>query len=89
MTLENEMKNVKGLIREAIYEGKNIYVFDDWEAFCVRHTGMKSFSTYHFYGFENSSCLSVYCIHNLSISTRQQVVRELKKHTQECGGNLI
>lgn len=88
MTLENEMKNIKGRIREAIYAGKKIFIFDDWEAFVVRHTGMKCFSTFHFYSFTSTFCLSVYCIHNLSISTREQIVRELKKHTQECGGIL-
>lgn len=89
MTLENEMKNVKGRIREAIYEGKSIFVINDWENVCVQLTDIKCFSTSNFYGLINPSCLSVYCLHYLPFSIRKQIVEELKTYTQKCGGNLI
>jgi len=81
MTLEDELKNIKGRIREAIYKGKAIFIFVDYFLFCSHRTGMAvaCSSTDYFVSYANAYRFSVYCRPTiLPFSTRDQIAKELE-----------
>lgn len=81
MTFEDELKNIKGRIREAIYEGKAISIFVDYFLFCSHRTGMKCSSTDYFASYKSAYRFSVYCRPTiLPFSTRDQIAKELERY---------
>jgi len=91
MTLENEVKNIKGRIREALYEGKLISIFDNFHSFYRFRTGAECSSmTYYFSSYINNTQLFVYCRPNIPPSASEQIMSELRRCSWGMnGGNLL
>lgn len=89
MAFENEMKNMKGRIREAVYEGKQILLLYDWYSFIVCSTGTKTCSTYYFISYKSSIRFYIYCRPNIPQNKFLQTVSELERCVQEARGILL
>lgn len=90
MTLNDDLKNVKGRIREAMYAGKGISILFDFSKFYPLCTGgVHCTSTPFFSSYINASRFLVYCRPSILLPMRELITSELKKYTQEIGGNLI
>ena len=86
MTLENEIKNIKGRIREAVYEGKAISIFNNWHSFLLNRTGIKSSFTKYFISYTSSCRFFIFCRLNMPTDKFLQTVSELKRYIQETRG---
>ena len=89
MTFEEDVRNLKGRIREAIYEGKAIIFFDDYLSFFRNRTGSISSSTYYFASYISATRLSIYFRPTCWDIKKRELIGELKKYIQENGGNVL
>lgn len=80
MTLENEVKNIKGRIREARYAGKYVSIFDNFHSFYRFRIGAECSSmAYYFSSYVNNTHLYVYCRPNIPPSASEQIISELRR----------
>ena len=87
MTFEEDIRNMKGRIREAMYAGKNISFFTDFLKYYTLCTGgERCTSTYFFASYINASRFYVYFRPNMPFMKRKELLVELKKYIQESGG---
>jgi len=86
MTLEKEIKNIKGRIREAVYAGKQIHILDNWHSFVLRRAGTKSSYTNYFISYISACRFFIYCRPNIPTDKFLHTVSELERHVQEVRG---